>query len=205
MARGRNGPAGLLRSFMLCGGSVIGAADGLKSVCHRVARPSRRRAVSAADLACDHHADQDYRAQHGPKWGRGVGFCASARVGPAAIANRSERPVHSAKQPADPKRYYRHSIGLGLDSSAKPFVKSDSGVASGVCCLAVQVLGGPRRLIELSPKLGTGVPCQAAYTLFNLAADISRCAGYAVFIHGSGPSRHGRRSYSAPLFVSHAT
>ena len=114
--------------------------------------------------------------------------------------------MHSAKQPADPKRYYRHRIGLGLDSSAKPFVKSDSGVASGVCCLAVQVLGGPRRLIELSLNLGSGVPCQAAYTLFNLAADISRCAGYAVSIHGSGPfSVMAGAAYSAPLFVSHAT
>ena len=95
----------------------------------------------------------------GPKWGRGIGFCASARVGPAAVAMRSERPVHSAEQPAHPKRHYRHSIGLGLDSPAKPLVKSDSGVASGVCCLAVQVLGGPRRLIELSLNLGSGVSC----------------------------------------------
>ena len=34
------------------------------------------------------------------------------------------------------------------------------------------------------------VPRQAAYTLFDLAADVSGCAGYAIFIHGSDASRH---------------
>jgi hypothetical protein len=36
--------------------------------------------------------------------GRG-GFLASADRGVAAMARRSEGPVHSAEQPADPKRY----------------------------------------------------------------------------------------------------
>ena len=109
------------------------------------------------------------------------------------MANRSERSVHSAEQPADPERYYRHRIGLGFDSPAKPLVKSGGGVARGVSRLAVEVLGSPRRLVELSLYLRSGVARQAAYTLFDLAADVSGCARYAVFIHGSDPSRHGRR------------
>jgi hypothetical protein len=48
-----------------------------------------------------------------------------------------ERPVHSAEQPADAKRYDRHGIGLGFDSPAKPLVKSGSGVACGICRLPV--------------------------------------------------------------------
>ena len=109
------------------------------------------------------------------------------------MANRSERPVHSAEQPADPERYYRHRIGLGFDSPAKPLVKSGGGVARGVSRLAVEVLGSPCRLVELSLYLRSGVPRQAAYTLFDLAADVSGCAGYSVFIHGSDPFRYGRR------------
>ena len=66
------------------------------------------------------------------------------------MANLSERPVHSAEQPADPKRYYRRRIGLGFDGPAKPLVKGSSGVARGVGSLAVEVLGCPRRLVELS-------------------------------------------------------
>src|SRR5580700_7726490 len=123
----------------------------------------------------------------------GVGFCASARAGLAAMANRSERSVHSAEQPADPKRYYRHRIGLGFDSLAKPLVKSGGGVARGVSRLAVEVLGSPCRVVELSLYLCFGVPHQAAYTFFDLAADVSGCAGYSVFIHGSDPFRYGRR------------
>ena len=101
--------------------------------------------------------------------------------------------MHSAKKPADPKRYYRRRIGLGFDGPAKPLVKSGSGVARGVGSLAVEVLGSPRRLIELSPHLRSGVACQAAHALFDLAADVSRCAGYTVFIHGNDPSRNDRR------------
>src|SRR6478672_3422849 len=134
-----------------------------------------------------------------------VGRCASARAGLEAMANRSERSVHSAEQPADPKRYYRHRIGLGFDSPAKPLVKSGGGVARGVSSLAVEVLGSPRRLVELSLNLRSGVPCQAAYTLLNLAADVSSCAGYAVFIHGSILPVLAGAACSAPLFVSHAT
>ena len=121
------------------------------------------------------------------------------------MANRSERPVHSAEQPADPKRYYRHRIGLGFDGPAKPFVKGSSGVARGVGSLAVEVLGGSRRLVELSLYLRSGVACQPSHALFDFAADVSGCARYAVFIHGSDPSRHGGAACSAPLFVSHAT
>src|SRR5262245_587759 len=106
---------------------------------------------------------------------------------------RSERSVHSAEQPADPKRCDRHGIGLGLDSPAKPLVKTGSGVARGICCLAVEILGSPCRLVELSLNLGSGVSGQAAYPLFNLAARVSCGAGYAVFIHGIDPSHHGRR------------
>src|SRR6476661_8815287 len=113
-------------------------------------------------------------AEHsrGQSGGGGVGFCASARAGLAAMANRSERPVHSAEQPADPKRYYRHRIGLGFDGPAKPLVKGSSGVARGVGSLAVEVLGSPRRLVELSLYLRSGVPRQTTYTLFDLAADV---------------------------------
>ena len=112
--------------------------------------------------------------------------------------------MHSAEQPADAKRYYRHRIGLGFDSPAKPLVKSGGGVARGVSSLAVEVPGSPR-LVELSLNLRSGVPCQAAYTLLNLAADVSSCAGYAVFIHGSILPVMAGAACSAPLFVSHAT
>jgi hypothetical protein len=117
-----------------------------------------------------------------------------ARLGPQAgypEDDALERPVHSAEQPADPKRYYRRRIGLGFDGPAKPLVKGSSGVARGVGSLAVEVLGSPRRLIELSLYLRSGVACQASHALFDLAADVSGCARYAVFIHGTDPSRHG--------------
>ncbi len=45
------------------------------------------------------------------------------------MTGRSERAVHSAQQPADPGRYHRHGIGLGLDSPAKPLVEAGSRVA----------------------------------------------------------------------------
>jgi hypothetical protein len=117
---------------------------------------------------------------------------ATPRGGRAAMAGRSERPVHSAEQPPDPKRYDRHSIGLGLDRPAQPLVEGRSGVARSICCLAVEVLGSARRLVELSPYLCSGVPCQATYAFLDFAADVSGCAGYAVFIHGSDPSHRGR-------------
>ena len=101
--------------------------------------------------------------------------------------------MHSADQPADAERDDRHRIGLGLDGPAKPLVKGGGGIARDVGGLAVEVLGGPGRLVELSLYLRSGVAGQAADALFDLAADISGCAGYAVFIHGSDPSRHGRR------------
>ena len=101
--------------------------------------------------------------------------------------------MHSAKKPADPKRYYRRRTGLGFDGRAKPLVKSGTGVARGVRSLAVEVLGSPRSLVELSLHLRSSVPCQASHSLFDLAADVSGCAGYAVFVHGSGPSRRDRR------------
>src|SRR6476469_4995507 len=128
-------------------------------------------------------------AEHsrGQSGGGGVGFCASARAGLAAIANRSKRPVHSAEQPADPERYYRHRIGLGFDSLAKPLVKSGGGVARGVSRLAIEVLGSARRLVELTLNLGFGIASQAAYTLFDLTADVSSRARYAVIIHSCDP------------------
>jgi hypothetical protein len=120
------------------------------------------------------------------------------------MANRSERPVHSAEQPADPKRHYRRRIGLGFDGPAKPLVKGSSGVARGVGSLPVEVLGSSRRLVELSLYLRSGVACQAAHSLFDLAAGVSGCPRYAVFIHGSDPFRHVGAACFAPLFV-HAT
>ena len=74
---GVTAPAGLLRSFVLRGNRFVGAAADPKSACCRAA-PSGRPAVNAADLACDHHADQHRRAQQGPKWGLGrrtLRFC----------------------------------------------------------------------------------------------------------------------------------
>ena len=145
------------------------------------------------------------RDRSGQSGGGGVGFCASARVGPAAVAMRSERPVHSAEQPAHPKRHYRHSIGLGLDSPAKPLVKSDSGVASGVCCLAVQVLGGPRRLIELSriwvlaSPVRRPTPSSILPPTFLTVPDMRSSSMVAVLPVMAGAA------YFAPLFVSHAT
>jgi hypothetical protein len=48
-------------------------------------------------------------------------------------------------------------------------------------------------LVELPLYLGSGVACQAAHALFDLAADVSRCAGYAAQL------------YSAPLLSAIAT
>ena len=121
------------------------------------------------------------------------------------MTSRSERPVHSAEQPADPKRSDRHRIGLGFDGVSKPLVKSGSGVARGVCCLAIEVLGSARRLVELSLNLGFGVASQAAYTLFDLTADVSSRARYAVIIHSCDPLIMAGAAWSAPLFVSQAT
>jgi hypothetical protein len=134
-------------------------------------------------------------AEHstGQSGGGAVGLCVSARAGRAAMTGRSERAVHSAEQPADPERYHRRRIGLGFDGPAKPLVKGSSSVARGVGSLAVEVLGSPRRLVELSLYLRSGVACQPSHALFDLAADVSGCARYAVFIHGSDPSCHGRR------------
>jgi hypothetical protein len=113
--------------------------------------------------------------------------------------------MHSAEQPADAKRYYRRRIGLGFDGPAKPLVKGSSGLARGVGSLAVEVLGCPRRLVEFSLYLRSGVACQAAHSLFDLAADVSGRARYAVFIHGSDPSVMAHAACFAPLLVSHAT
>ena len=146
-------------------------------------------------------------AEHsrGQSGGGGVGFCASARAGLAAIANRSERPVHSAKQPADPKRSDRHRIGLGFNGVSKPLVKSDSGVARGVRCLAIEVLGSARRPVELTLNLGFGIASQAAYTLFDLTADVSSRARYAVIIHSCDPLIMAGAAWSALLFFIQAT
>ena len=89
-------------------------------------------------------------AEHstGQNAGGRVGHCASACAGRAAMTMQSEGPVHSAEQPADPKRNDRRRIGLGFDGVSKPLVESGSGIARGVCCLAVEVLGSARRLVE---------------------------------------------------------
>jgi hypothetical protein len=63
---------------------------------------------------------------------------------------KSERPVHSAEQPTDPKRNERHGTVLGFYDSAKPLVNGSSGVARGVGSLPVEVLAAPCRLIEIS-------------------------------------------------------
>ena len=133
-----------------------------------------------------------------------VGLCASARAGLAAMANRSERPVHSAEQPADPERYYRHRIGPGFDSPAKPLVKWRR-------CRARRQPSG-RRGPGLLPPPGRAFPVSSLWRRLpgdprplRSSADVSSCAGYSVFIHGIDPSRYGRRGRSAPLFVSHPT
>jgi hypothetical protein len=54
-------------------------------------------------------------------------------------------------------------------------------------------------------NLGFGVASQAAYTLFDLTADVSSRARYAVFIHGRGPPVMAGAAWSAPLFVRQAT
>ena len=79
MAPERDGPGRALRSLVLRGNRFVGAAASSKSA----------RSVSAADAACDHHADQHCRAKQGPKWGRRCRILRFSREGPAAMANRS--------------------------------------------------------------------------------------------------------------------
>jgi hypothetical protein len=86
------------------------------------------------------------------------------------------------------------------------WIQSRTGLSSGFLislavagCAALRQPSGRRGPGRLPPPgraslyLRSGVTRQAAYTLFDLAADVSGCAGYAVIIHGSDPFRYGRR------------
>jgi hypothetical protein len=78
-------------------------------------------------------------------------------------------------------------------------------VAAVSRCLAIEVLGSARRLVELTLNLVFGVASRAAYTLFDLTADVSSRARYAVIIHSCDLLIMAGAAWSALLFVSQAT
>ena len=112
----------------------------------------------------------------GGKAGRRVGHCASPRAGVlAGMANRSERPVHSAEQPADPKLPLSPPCRTGFPrwSLRSHLSKGDaSSVARGVGSLPVEVLGSSRRLSRAFRICALASYYQTANSLFDLAADV---------------------------------
>src|SRR4029077_13330273 len=92
-----------------------------------------------------------------------------------------------------PERYYRHRIGLGFDSPAKPLVKSGGGVARGVSRLAVEVLGSPCRLVELSLYLCLASPVRRPTPSSILPPTFLAVPDILSSSMGSDPFRYGRR------------
>ena len=202
MAPGRHGP-GQPPALRLCcaaaGSSLLRAAPNAPVAGAVLVKGGRRaRGISLAITM------PTRTAEHSTGQSGGRVLCVSAWWALAMISGL-ERPVHSAEQPADPQRNYCHRVGLGLDSVSKPLVKSGSRVARRVRCLAVEVLGSARRLVEPSLNLRFWIASQPAHTLFDLTADVSSRARYAVFIHSCGPPIVAGAACSAPLLVSQAT
>jgi hypothetical protein len=97
--------------------------------------------------------------------------------------------MHPAKEPTDAECHDRCGIRLSFDCCAQPFVEVHSCIARSVSGLTVKVLCGTGRLVEFSLKLRCHVASGATDALFDLAAEVFGRARYAVFIHGSDPSR----------------
>jgi hypothetical protein len=91
-----------------------------------------------------------------------------------SLIRGSERPVHSAKQPADAESHERSRVWLGLDGVAKPLVERDGCLTRGIRCLAVQVLRSAGGLVEPPFDLSSYVSSRASDSFLDLAAQISR-------------------------------